>query len=642
MYFPDTKKVTKNHTVKFTERFPSKTEFHADDDNPDDFIPLVPSVNQDGAVSEGEDADGAANVLTPEEPDGEDADDATNELTPEAPLNRTQRPRNPPKHLNDYVCQFDSVYRVSIGYVDECYKVSTFVPKTYSAAMKSEEKDEWSQAMDSEMNSMIENDTYQVVQLPEGKKAVKGRWVYSLKNDPSGNIVHKARYVAKGYAQVAGVDYSETFSPTAKMTTIRILMQYAAEHGLPVHQLDVKTAYLNAPIDCEVYLEQPPGYTVKNNNETMVWKLKKSLYGLKQSGRNWNSLLDNFFKEHGFTRSNCDACLYMKGERYPTLVLIWVDDIVIVSKQNEMMQTKKILKDRFKMKDLGPISWFLGIQFLQTEEGISMNQSYYLSGVLERFQMSECKPRATPCEPKFDVEEGPSTNNNSDDDVRRYREIIGSLVYAMSCTRPDLAWIVTKLSQHLSNPSPSDWTTVKHVLRYIKHTVQHKLFYRKSGSGLKLEGFSDSDWASSSDRRSTTGYCFRLNEDGGLVSWKTRKQPTIALSSCEAEYMALTAAAQEAISLKMLLKDFTAEEDNKLPTLIRGDNQGSLDLAQNPVHHQRSKHIDIKYHFIREKCADGDIKLQYVSTAENVADLMTKAATKQKLEIFHRDLFGNI
>ena len=188
--------------------------------------------------------------------------------------------------------------------------------------MKSDEKEEWSVAMNSEIDSMNENDTYDVVPLPEGKKAVKGRWVYALKQDPSGNIVHKARYVAKGYAQVAGVDYNETFSPTAKMTTIRILMQYAADHGLPVHQLDVKTAYLNAPIDCEVYLEQPPGYTKQSKHALLVWKLKKSLYGLKQSGRNWNILLDHFFKQHGFSRSNVDACLYKRGERYPTLVLI--------------------------------------------------------------------------------------------------------------------------------------------------------------------------------------------------------------------------------------------------------------------------------------------------------------------------------
>ena len=222
--------------------------------------------------------------------EGEDALGAANALTPEAQANlpRPQRTRKAPKHLDDYICNVDSIYKVSLGYVDPCYKVSTFVPKTYPGAMKSDEKEEWSEAMESEMKSMDENNTYTIVPLPKGKKAVQSRWVYSLKNDPDGNIIHKARFVAKGFAQVAGIDYTDTFSPTAKMSTIRILMQFAAEHELSVHQLDVKTAYLNAPIDCEVYLRQPEGYSVPSNNENevLVWKLNKSIYGLKQSGRN--------------------------------------------------------------------------------------------------------------------------------------------------------------------------------------------------------------------------------------------------------------------------------------------------------------------------------------------------------------------
>ena len=182
--------------------------------------------------------------------------------------------------------------------------------------MKSSNDNSWKSAMDSEMKSLIENDTFSVVPLPKGKTVVGSRWVYSLKNDPAGNIVYKARFVARGYSQVAGMDYSDSFSPTAKMTTIRLLMQFAAEYGLTVHQLDVKTAYLNAPIDCEVYLTQPEGYSQvgERHNETLVWKLKKSLYGLKQSGRNWNAVLDSFFKENGFTQSEVDACLYKKGE----------------------------------------------------------------------------------------------------------------------------------------------------------------------------------------------------------------------------------------------------------------------------------------------------------------------------------------
>ena len=298
-----------------------------------------------------------------------------------------------------------------------------------------------------------------------------------------------------------------------------------------------------------------------------------------------------------------------------------------------------MLKHRFKMKDLGPISWFLGIQFKQTPSGITMNQTFYLKGVLERFQMSDCKPRSTPCEAKPDAYEDSSDDEEVIvEETRKYREIIGSLVYAMSCTRPDLAWVVTKLSQHLAKPSASDWVIVKHVLRYIKSTVEHTLYYSKSKNGLEIEGFSDSDWASSSDRRSTSGYYFRLNEDGGSVSWKSRKQPTVALSSCEAEYMALVAAAQESIFLRMLTKDFGLITTN--PIRIHGDNQGSLSLVKNPVNHQKSKHIDIKYHFIREKQANGDIEVLYVKSADNVADLLTKPANKLKLDQFHQDLFG--
>ena len=266
-----------------------------------------------------------------------------------------------------------------------------------------------------------------------------------------------------------------------------------------------------------------------------------------------------------------------------------------------------------------------------------MCQSRYLKGVLERFDMKDCKPRTTPSELKLDDYDHPA--ENSADDVTKYREIVGSLIYAMMCSRPDLAFIVTKLSQNLANPAQGDWITTKHVLRYIKGTLEKKLMYTKSQHGLEIVGYSDSDWASAKDRRSTTGYCFSLNQQGPPISWKSKKQHTIALSTCEAEYMALTAATQEAIFLKMLSKDFgliTTE-----PIQIYGDDQGSLQLAKNPVVNDRSKHIDIKHHFIREKCNDGTINLTHVSTNENVADVMTKAVSRGKLNFFDSSLFGH-
>ena len=298
----------------------------------------------------------------------------------------------------------------------------------------------------------------------------------------------------------------------------------------------------------------------------------------------------------------------------------------------------KILKGRFKMKDLGNISHFLGIAFKCYEDGsVSMDQKQYLENVLVKFGMNECKPRSTPCELK------PSTYYENDDqtiiDEPEYRAIVGSLIYAMTCTRPDLSWVVTKLSQHLSRPTTGDWALLKQVMRYIKGTINYKLNFMKHDK-LQLVGYSDADWASSEeDRRSTTGYYFCLNNVGPAISWKSRKQPTVALSTCEAEYMALAETTQEAIYLKQVILDLN-EDVVVEPILLFGDNQGSLAVVKNPVKHNRTKHIDIKYHFIRDYFNSNIIDITYVPSEENVADAMTKPISRVKLEKFGKSLFG--
>ena len=321
------------------------------------------------------------------------------------------------------------------------------------------------------------------------------------------------------------------------------------------------------------------------------------------------------------------------------IYVVWVDDIIVVADSNKMMNYgKNILKNNFKMKDMGEISNFLGIKFKRYSDGsCSMEQGHYLESILEKYGMMSCKPRATPCEVKL------SAYHSEDDEIgneSKYRAIVGSLIYAMTCTRPDLSWIVTKLSQHLSKPTVGDWAILKHVLRYVKGTLDYKLMFRKSGSNLRLVGFSDSDWASSEDdRRSTTGYYFSLSDVGPAISWKSRKQSTVALSSCEAEYMALTEATQEAIYLKQVYSDLVRESYDD-PIQLYGDNQGSLALIKNPVRHNRTKHIDIRYHFIREHFLNNLIAVSYVETENNVADVMTKAMTQFKLRKFQKELFG--
>ena len=350
-------------------------------------------------------------------------------------------------------------------------------------------------------------------------------------------------------------------------------------------------------------------------------------------------MLHQFFIDNNFIQSPVDPCIYFcRCKQELVIALIWVDDILLAANSVDVLsKSKSLLKDTFKMKDLGPVSSFLGMNFVQTCDTIEVDQSKYLSKILVKFGMEQSKPRSTPCEMK------PSafSDTEPEDPKMKYREVIGSLIYAMICTRPDLSWVVTKLSQHLEKPTNADWVMVKHVLRYIKGTLNKKLTYRKSSEGLKLMGFSDSDWAgSTTDRRSTTGYYFSLNSNSPPVSWKSKKQSTVALSSCEAEYMALSACAQESQFLKMLLSGFIPTDPRK-PVVIKGDNQGAIALVKNNIVKARSKHIDIRFHYIRDCYKNGQIDVVYIPTEHNVADVMTKPVAKQKLDRFRVLLFGD-
>ena len=631
VYFPETGKVMKHRVVKFAkpDRCVSGQQTLTGD---------IPCENDDfshGGTNIDDDVDQP--VVASEQ--GSDNPKCT--VSESAAESRyPTRNREPPAHLSDYVTvvtgnDFEDDDKV-MSSIDYCYRVSAF-PQNYKEAVESPECEYWKNAMNEEMNSLKENSTFTLTTLPEGRRLVGGRWVYTVKENPDGSKTYKARYVAKGYSQVKDEDYQETFAPTTNFTSIRTLMQLAAQHDLILHQMDVKTAYLNAPIDCEIFMEQPEGFEIPSNcEEVLVYKLNKSLYGLKQSGRNWNGMLHSYLLENNFVQSGVDNCVYVKQiEDKVTVIVIWVDDLIIGASNDLLLHdTKNMLKDRFKMKDLGKLSHFLGIHFEQGDCFVKVNQKEYINKVLERFGMSDCKPRSTPSELRID--------SNGEDlvDRRVYREAVGCLIYAMICTRPDICWIITKLTQYLSKPLKEHWVAVKHVLRYLKCTLDYELCYRKCVDGLTLIGYSDADWASSTDnRRSTTGYCFSLTKTGPLISWKSKKQRTVALSTCEAEYMALSATIQEGLHLTQLLHDIGCAYQFE-PPMIYGDNQGAIALSKNPVNHQRSKHIDVRYHFIRDEVNTGRVVVQYCPTANMVADMMTKPVTKAKLSCFKDFIFG--
>ena len=324
----------------------------------------------------------------------------------------------------------------------------------------------------------------------------------------------------------------------------------------------------------------------EEKHKHLVYKLKKSLYGLRQSGRNWNSLLHSYLVSEGFKQSQADYCVCTKiTDDSLTVIVIWVDDLIIASSSMDtLMNVKRNLGVRFKMKDLGRLSWFLGLEFNYQDGVIMMNQSQFIKRVLRKFNMENCKPRFTPCET--------GTNKISEDesqpaDVRLYREILGSLVYIMTSTRPDLSYSITKLSQHLDKPTLMHLNDAKHVLRNLKGTVDRNLVFRKSEKPLSISGFCDADWGASEDRRSIIGYGFKLSSDCTLISWKSRKQPTIALSTCEAEYMSLAAEVQEGKFLFQLLGSILDDSRNVFRSVtLYCDNQGALALANNPVQHQ--------------------------------------------------------
>ena len=544
-----------------------------------------------------------------------------------------ERDRRMPVRFDDYSMLSNDVD------IDYCYRMANVsAPSTYDEAISDKDSEAWVNAMDSEMQSLDENCTWHLSVLPEGKKPIGCKWVYTHKFDKNGMIKsYKARLVAQGFSQTKGQDYSETFSPTVRMTTVRALVQIAVNHDWHVVQMDVKSAYLNAELDYDVYMHQPLGYERDGQNgEQLYCQLKKSLYGLKQSGRLWNQLLNDCLTSFGFRRSDIDTCLYLLDRGGSSVrMIVFVDDIILASNDDSLLtEVKAMLQERFKMTDLGDLNWFLGIEFERGADYYALSQSHYFEKLLEKHGMSNCKAASTPCAEKqiFDGDENPSISNET------YRSIVGSLIYAMTCTRPDLCWVVSRLSQFLNEPvTNARWTAVKRVLRYIQGTRGQKLYFRKTS--VTIVGFCDSSWGEKPDRKSTSGWCFTLNSDSGMIVWKSKKQKCVALSSCEAEYLSMASAVQEGLYISQLICDIDVI-DHVPSFTLKCDNQGAIMLTQKAQVNDRTKHVDVKIHFVRHHVAEGNVVLEYLPTQEMVADCLTKPLGRQLFVRFRQSLFS--
>ena len=407
--------------------------------------------------------------------------------------------------------------------------------------------------------------------------------------------------------------------------------------------MDVNTAFLNADVEEEIYMRQLEGFEVRGpNGEELVCKLKKSIYGLKQASRNWYHTIDHWMKQYGFQASEADPCVYVKREDQEVIVvIIFVDDLIITGSCERIVQDfKAAISKRFSMKDLGALKWILGVEIKRdrSRRRIEMTQKAYINQMLERFGLAECKSVGAPAEgvlTRISAEEGGRPD-------KLYMSMVGSLLYAAMITRPDITYAVQALGRHLQASGEEHIIAAKRVLRYLQGTKDLGLIYEPKGDGTEqpsIFGYSDADWGGDRDtRRSTTGYLFMIEEAGGAVSWGSKLQPTVALSSAEAEYMAACAAVQEAIHLRLLLRDLGFEQ--KEPTVIFEDNQGCIALSDNPVFHKRTKHIDIRYHFIRERVASGEVELKYVATEHQLADLLTKGLPKPKVIAMRKPILG--
>ncbi|GKA22209.1 putative RNA-directed DNA polymerase [Tanacetum coccineum] len=508
-------------------------------------------------------------------------------------------------------------------------------PECYAEAMEDEHKKEWFEAMEDEMNSLHENNTFELVKLPKGKRALKNKWVYKLKTEEhTSRPRYKARLVVKGFSQKRGIDFDEIFSPVVKMGSIRVVLGLAASLDLEVEQMDVKTAFLHGDLDKEIYMEQPEGFQVKGK-EGYVCRLQKSLYGLKQAPRQWYKKFESVIGKQGYRKTSSDHCVFFQkfGDDDFIILLLYVDDMLIVGKNiGRIAQLKRDLSKSFSMKDLGPAKQIIGIRIFRDRgaKKLHISQEQYIEKVLCRFNMDKAKVVSSPLTTNFKLtdKDCPSSKKNIEKmDRVPYASAVGSLMYAMVCTRPDLAHAVGVVSRFLSNPGKKHWEAVKWIFRYLRGTSKLGITF---GNGKPmLVGFTDSDMAGNKDNmKSTSGYLMTFA--GGAVSWQSRLQKCVALSTTEAEYMAATEACKELLWLKRFLQELGFKQQRYA---VLCDNQSAIHLAKNSMFHKRTKHIDIRYHWIRDAIEDGMFELNKVHTDDNASDMLTKAVAREKLKV---------
>jgi len=542
---------------------------------------------------------------------------------------------DPPQEITRPRTRLQSGIRKDKVYTDGTIRYSLFSSTGEPHAVEEAINDpQWKEAMQTEYDALIKNKTWHLIPPQKGINVIGSKWVYKIKRKADGSLDrYKARLVAKGFKQRYGLDYEDTFSPVVKAATIRTVLSVAVSRGWSLRQLDVHNAFLHGILEEEVYMQQPPGF-VERGNENYICKLDKALYGLKQAPRAWYSRLSTKLVDLGFKPSRADTSLFIFNRGGITMyVLVYVDDIIVASSTDQA--TSALLKDlqkNFALKDLGDLHYFLGIEVKKVRNGIVLTQHKYANDLLKKTGMVDCKPMSTPLSTseKLSLHEGSLLGP---DDATQYRSIVGALQY-LTLTRPDIAFPVNKVCQFLHAPTTVHWAAVKRILRYIKQCTQLGLNIHRSMSTL-VSAFSDADWAGNvDDRKSTGGFAVFIGSN--LVSWSARKQATVSRSSTESEYKAMANATAELMWVQTLLRELGVKSPQAAKLWC--DNLGAKYLSANPVFHARTKHIEVDFHFVRERVSQRLLEIEFIPSGDQIADGFTKALSVRLLENFKTNL----
>ena len=494
-------------------------------------------------------------------------------------------------------------------------------PRSVREALSCEDAPKWKVAMQEEYNSHMENESWVLVDRPKESIVLSCGWIFKVKYNPDGTVErYKCRLVAKGYRQKKGLHYEEVFSPVGKQVTLKSLLAVAAHNGLHIHHMDVKTAFLNGKLKDRLYMEQPESF---NDGTGRVCLLESSIYGLVQAPREWYLKLDEVLLECGFTRSECDPALYHRVTDQGTITLfLYVDDLLLFGSDLKLLeQVKGMLSKKFKMKDLGEVSYYLGMQVSRNDKGIFVSQQRYIEVMLEKYGLSDANPVETPLPHKFNVHAHDVDRVVSGDKVKEYQSMVGSLMYASTTTHPEIAYAVSQLSKVQASPRLYHLKVAKRVMKYLKGVMHEGILFPSGGDTLQLVGYSDADYAGDkANCHSHSGYVFCIN--GAAISWKSQKQPVVALSTTESEYISLCKGVQEAVWLKRLLAELGHEQKGGVPMFV--DNQSAIALAQNACLHGRTKHMQVRWHFIREMVEAGEVALRWCPTLQQAVDVLTK------------------